>query len=297
MARRKTPKRRQYAHQAPLRTLTWLFVPLVAAGCLLFLSYADYQQKQEAKRLVSAQEAFAKDLDSRVAAAVKKKIELAKKAEAEAKAKQEAELAKIKAGQSLASRTDPTGCGVSNPTSYSVVINKKHCFKPLEWAPGDLTSVGGYPLRQEAASQMIAMMNAAATAGNGFELSSAYRSYANQQVTYNYWVSVNGSSAAADTVSARPGYSEHQTGLAADLKVGSCSLECFSGTGAYSWMTANAANYGYILRYPNGLTGITGYSPEAWHWRYVGVSTAKDMKTKGIQTLEQYFGVSGGDYN
>ncbi len=278
--------------------LTWLLVPLVGAFCLLFLAYTDNQQKLSDKRLQSEQAAFAKDLDTRVAAAVQKKIEAAKKAEAEAKAKQAAELAKIKVGQPASvAATANTNCGTANPSSITVVINKKHCFSPLNWVPGDLGSVGGYPLRQEAATQLTAMMNAAAAAGSGFELSSAYRSYANQQVTYNYWVSVNGSASAADTVSARPGYSEHQTGLAADLKVGGCSLECFAGTGAYNWLAVNAADYGFIRRYPDGLTGITGYSPEAWHWRYVGVSTAKDMKSKGIQTLEQYFGISGGDYN
>jgi D-alanyl-D-alanine carboxypeptidase len=140
------------------------------------------------------------------------------------------------------------------------------------------------------------MMNDAAASGNGFALSSAYRSYANQVATYNNWVAINGSAAAADTVSARPGYSEHQTGLAADLKVGSCVLECFGGTTQYAWLQAHASDYGFIERYPDGLTSITGYSPEAWHWRYVGPITAKDLKTKGIQTLEEYFGISGGDY-
>lgn len=140
-------------------------------------------------------------------------------------------------------------------------------------------------------------MQAAANAGVGFSLSSAYRSYDNQVVTYNNWVNVNGSVAAADTVSARPGFSEHQTGLAADLKTGNCVLDCFGGTGSYTWLQQHAAEYGFIERYPSGLTAITGYAPEAWHWRYIGASAATDMKTKGIQTLETYFNISGGDYN
>lgn len=144
---------------------------------------------------------------------------------------------------------------------------------------------------------MATMMNAAALAGTPFDMSSAYRSYANQVATYNNWVAVNGSQAAADTVSARPGYSEHQTGLAADLKVGGCALECFGSTSQYQWLKQHAADYGFIERYPQGLTSITGYSPESWHWRYVGTNIAQDMKAKSIQTLEQYFGISGGDYN
>lgn len=143
---------------------------------------------------------------------------------------------------------------------------------------------------------MTNMIQDATAAGQGFDLSSAYRSYDNQVTTYNTWVTVNGSAALADTVSARPGYSEHQTGLAADLKVGSCVLECFGTTSTYTWLREHAATYGFIERYPQGLSDITGYAPEAWHWRYVGPATAQDMKQKGIQTLEQYFGISGGSY-
>ena len=201
---------------------------------------------------------------------------------------------------SLAKTNTTTGavkCDVTNPTSITVVVNKKHCFNPPSWAPPDLTYVDGYLMRTEAASHMQAMMNAASAAGSGFGITSAYRSYSDQVATYNHWVQVNGSAAAADTVSARPGYSEHQTGLAADLAAGGCALECFANTSQYTWLKANAANYGFIERYPPGLTSITGYSPEAWHWRYVGVPTATAMKNSGVQTLEAYFNISGGDYN
>jgi D-alanyl-D-alanine carboxypeptidase len=227
----------------------------------------------------------------------------AKKAEAEAKAQMEAEMAAKSADErklAAAKQTDPArageGCGVIDPSSITVVINKKNCFSPLEWAPSDLTGVNGYLLRSEATSQMTKMMQDATAAGSGFGISSAYRSHQNQITTYNNWVQVNGSVAAADTVSARPGYSEHQTGLVADLQTPGCVLECFAGTTSYTWLQANAANYGFINRYPAGLSDITGYAPEAWHWRYVGVATAKDMQTKGIQTLEQYFGIPGGSY-
>ena len=239
-------------------------------------------------------------IDAETKQAIQKKIDDARKAEEEAKKKAAEEEAKRKA-EAAAKPTGtvaaPANCGTANPGSVTVVINKKHCFSPLSWAPSDLASVNGYLLRAEAAGQMTAMMNAALAAGLGFELSSAYRSYSDQATVYSHWVRVNGSQAAADTVSARPGYSEHQTGLAADLKVGGCALECFAGSAQYTWLTQHAAEYGFIQRYPVGLTSITGYSPEAWHWRYVGVATATDMKNKGIQTLEQYFGISGGDYN
>jgi len=190
-----------------------------------------------------------------------------------------------------------THCDVNDPTSILVVVNKKHCINPPSWAPSDLTSINGFLMRSVAAEHMQQMIQAAAAAGLPFGLTSTYRSYSDQVATYNTWVQVNGSTTSADTVSARPGYSEHQTGLAADLKTDGCVLECFEGTAQYSWLQQNAANYGFIQRYPNGLTSVTGYSPEPWHWRYVGSDTALAMKRNGVQTLEEYLGVSGGDYN
>ena len=281
----------------------WLTFVIIPALLLLDGGILYYMQQKSAHDIREQTAAHAKQtaaINAAIARAKQEKTERARKAEEEAKKK----AAEEEANRRAQAATKPAGtvavltnCGDASPASITVVINKKHCFSPLDWAPGDLASVGGYPLRAEAAGQMIAMMNAAAAAGVGFELSSAYRSYANPVTVYNHWVAVNGSQAAADTVSARPGYSEHQTGLAADLKIGGCALECFRGSGAHAWLQANAQNYGFIERYPPGLTSITGYSPEAWHWRYVGTAVAQDMKTKGIQTLEQYNGISGGDYS
>lgn len=281
------------------RVLLWTIVPLVAAGCGLFIVLSDSSERTESSRLKDAQAKYTAQMDQKIALIKEqKRIEAARVAEAAAKAKEEEEAAKRKAEAAAQPKgiTTAISCDVTRPDSITVIVNKKHCFNPITWAPGDLASVNGYLLRAEAAGQLQQLLAAAAAAGMAFDLSSAYRSYSDQQVTYNNWVRVNGSQAAADTVSARPGYSEHQTGLAADVKVGSCALECFAGSAQYKWLTQHAATYGFIQRYPVGLTSITGYSPEAWHWRYVGVATATDMKTKGIQTLEQYFGVTGGDY-
>ncbi len=305
---RKSVERRQHEQQTITRPQGffrrhWLVFAIVAAlllidgGLLYYLQQKDIQDTKHRNEEHSRQMAAA---DATIKRLKQEKIERARKAEEEAKKKAAEEEAQRKAqaaAKPAGAVATPTNCGVDNPASITVVINKKHCFNPLSWAPSDLVSVGGYPMRAEAANQMIAMMNAAAAAGAGFDLSSAYRSYANQVTVYNHWVAVNGSQAAADTVSARPGYSEHQTGLAADVKVGSCALECFRGKPAHVWLQANAHTYGYIERYPPGLSSITGYSPEAWHWRYVGAGVAQDMKAKGIQTLEQYYGISGGDYS
>lgn len=103
--------------------------------------------------------------------------------------------------------------------------------------------------------------------------------------------------AGADTYSARPGYSEHQTGLAFDVAANGCTLNCFGSTSQYQWFQQNAADYGFIQRYYSGYEVITGYKSEEWYYRYVGASIAKDMQAKGIKTLEQYWNIPGGDYN
>ncbi|MBC7764822.1 M15 family metallopeptidase [Microbacteriaceae bacterium] len=287
---RRPAAQRNFWRQHLLVTLTLLGL---SASCLVFIAYSNWSQQEQAKAatLKSAREIA--HIDQQVKDTLNKRIEDAKKTEVDAKAK----AFTAQSSFTTASQTADQHCGVSNPASVTVIINKKHCFDPKNWAPGHLVSIDGFILQSSAGEHLTTMMQAAANADAGFSLSSAYRSYDNQVVTYNNWVNINGSVAAADTVSARPGFSEHQTGLAADLKVSNCALGCFAGTRSYSWLQEHAAEYGFIERYPKGLAAITGYDPEAWHWRYVGAPTAIDMKEKGIQALETYFNVSGGDYN
>ena len=275
-----------------------LIVGLVTA-CVLFLLISSWYQSYSAESQKRAQDKEFAAIDVRVTATLQKRVDDAKKAEAAAKASASTDQAiRSNADAASPSGTPSSGrCDVTDPVLIVVVVNKKHCISPSSWEPDDLVEVGEFSLRKDAAEAYERMHTAAPQAGYSFEPSSAYRSYATQVATYNTWVQVNGSQAAADTVSARPGYSEHQTGLAIDLRTNTrCALECFGSTGAYAWMTQHAADYGFIERYPPGLTSITGYSPEAWHWRYVGTKTAKDMKSKGIQTLEMYRAISGGDY-
>lgn len=200
-----------------------------------------------------------------------------------------------------ASVVDPADCNVSDvrrdPADPGVLVNKKHCIQPLTYAPGDLVSVKGATISAKAAPSFEQLMNAATAAGFPLSVTSSYRSYQTQVSTYNYWVSVSGA-AGADTYSARPGYSEHQTGFAVDLAnaSGSCSLDCFGTTAEYQWLQANAATYGFIQRYYAGKDAVTGYGAEEWHYRYVGIDVALDMKAKGILTLEEYWGLPGGAY-
>lgn len=184
----------------------------------------------------------------------------------------------------------------NNQNSVDVIVNKSHCLSPINFAPSDLVSIDGFLLSAKAATHMSDMFAAAAAAGAPLSFTSTYRSFDDQVATYSGWTKNNGSTQLADTVSARPGYSEHQTGLAADLKAGGCALECFATTPQYAWLQVHAADYGFIQRYYAGSESITGYSAEPWHYRYVGNDIAKDMKVKGFKTLEQYWNISGGDY-
>ena len=96
---------------------------------------------------------------------------------------------------------------------------------------------------------------------------------------------------AGEKLAARPGHSEHQTGLAVDFAAKGVSTltTSFAKTKAGIWLAANAWKYGFILRYPKGKTAVTGYQFEPWHFRYVGVRTATDMHDRNILTLEEYY--------
>ncbi len=185
-----------------------------------------------------------------------------------------------------------TQYSTSDPTSIWMVVNKKHAL-PSNYFPA-LNSVAGGQIRLEAVGSFNSLIKDASASGNPMYIISSYRSYSNQQSTYNAYVARDGV-AQADTYSARPGHSEHQTGLAIDLGNGTCNLEiCFGDTLAGKWLAANAYKYGFIVRYPNDKTPITGYQYEPWHIRYVGVELSTEMHTQGIETLEEFFGINGG---
>lgn len=189
----------------------------------------------------------------------------------------------------------PVTYSLEQADSLTVVVNKKHRL-PSAYAPS-LTSVAGGQMRPEAASALQNLMNDASSEGASMVIVSSYRSYQTQVSTYQYWVDTQGQ-AQADRESARPGHSEHQTGLAVDLgnPDGSCRLlACFGDGAAGQWLATNAHKYGFIIRYPNGKEAQTGYIYEPWHLRYLGVETATAVKNSG-QTLDQYYGVEAGSY-
>ena len=168
---------------------------------------------------------------------------------------------------------------------YLIICNKYHNLKK-DYVP-DLVSLDGYgggSMEREAASYFKKMVDAAKEEGLALKNVSGYRSYSTQKYLYNNYVSKDGKTK-ADTYSARPGTSEHQTGLASDINWVSSRFE---NTEEYKWLINNAHKYGFILRYPKGKTNITGYTYEPWHYRYVGSDVAKYIYEHDI-TYEEYY--------
>jgi len=198
-----------------------------------------------------------------------------------------------------APRFNKAALSVDDPASIWVVVDKLRPLNPKDYVPADLVQTpvahaNPPTLRAEAADAMVAMFAAAKAEGaGGMQLQSAYRSYTTQVVVYNRYVSQAGQ-AGADAQSARPGFSEHQTGLAADISSlpATCVLAaCFGDTPQGRWLVANAYRFGYLLRYPADKVAVTGYMYEPWHFRYIGAALATEMHAEGVTTLEEFFGL------
>jgi D-alanyl-D-alanine carboxypeptidase len=126
---------------------------------------------------------------------------------------------------------------------------------------------------------------------------SSFRSYSTQVSLYGSYVAQKGM-AEADTSSARPGFSEHQSGLALDIgdPVAGPACEftyCMADSAAGKWVAAHGADYGFVVRYQMGMEGTTGYLAEPWHLRFVGIPVAKDIAARGFKSYEQYLGIPG----
>ena len=172
------------------------------------------------------------------------------------------------------------------PTQYSndgltyiqgVLIANKSYSLPADFNPG---------LDPTCQNQFYKLQNDAAAQGLNIWLSSGFRSYDYQNQIYNNYVARDGQ-AAADTYSARPGHSEHQSGLAIDVNQ---IDDSFIGTPEAIWLENHCHEYGFILRYPQGKQDITGYKYESWHIRYVGTDMSYPIHDSGL-TLEEYFGI------
>ncbi|WP_181034459.1 D-alanyl-D-alanine carboxypeptidase family protein [Arthrobacter sp. 08Y14] len=180
---------------------------------------------------------------------------------------------------------------IDNPKNTAVVVNKERPLAPEDYAPEDLLSVDGQLLRAEPAEALMLLQQAAAADGVTVRAISGYRPFETQSALYSGYTSQYGQDQ-ADAISARPGYSEHQTGLAVDIAAadGACSLQaCFADTPAGAWAAENAHRFGFIVRYPAGASAVTGYAHEPWHLRFVGVDLAFAVHSSGVSTLEEYF--------
>lgn len=155
--------------------------------------------------------------------------------------------------------------------------------------PGNYTNACQDCINIEAYNEWTKMKADAASVGINLWIQSGYRPYKLQEKLYNNYVSRDGKSE-ADRYSARPGYSEHQTGLCFDINNPSRS---FNGTTEAKWINDNAYRFGYILRYPKGKENETGYMYESWHVRYVGKELAETLYNNGDWiTLEDYLGIT-----
>jgi D-alanyl-D-alanine carboxypeptidase len=187
---------------------------------------------------------------------------------------------------------------IAEPASITVLVNKYFAL-PKNYEPADLV-FPDLPFIFKEKSDKRKMRSVAAKAleklfagaeKDDIQLAgvSAYRSYATQKQLFNRYVKQDGFQKAR-TYSALPGTSEHETGLAIDVSGidGKCAAEdCFAGTKEAIWLGKHAAEYGFIVRYPDGKETITGYKYEPWHLRYVGIEIAKEIADTG-STLENY---------
>lgn len=174
------------------------------------------------------------------------------------------------------------------------LVDKTHPLTNLQYRPNNLQlatvasrtdkSTDERSLRADIMPAVEKLFADARAAGFELEIGSGFRSYNLQNTYYTSYVA-NYGQAAADTFSAKPGHSEHQTGLAMDLTTvdRKCYLdECFGDTAAGRWLAENAHKYGFVLSYPKGKEAITGYQYEPWHFRYVGVELATALSTANL---------------
>lgn len=191
----------------------------------------------------------------------------------------------------------PAGPQVSAEDWFAVLVDMQHPL-PEDYDPEtDLVDPVGYYFDSRAAGELLAMLQAARDAGMELKLASGFRSRARQDQLHGqevaYW---RGQGLGADEAYSTAlryeepaGYSEHNSGLAVDLVALADQREAaFAGTPEYQWLTEHAAEFGFILRYPEGKQAVTGMEPKPWHWRYVGPELAQFLSEQGL-TLNEYY--------
>lgn len=180
---------------------------------------------------------------------------------------------------------------------YAILVNKYYELGE-SYEPDDLVSIPWKyrlgtekdikKIRSDVYNAYLSMWEAAYQEGIYLLVDSAYRSYTSQDEVYKMYENSKGTKY-ADSIAARPGYSEHQTGLSLDIYSKECAnAKTFKDSNTYAWLMKNAHKYGFILRYPDGKNKITGYNYESWHYRYLGVELATKVYNEGI-TYDEYY--------
>lgn len=180
----------------------------------------------------------------------------------------------------------------TNLNETTLLVNKYY-YLTEDYVPENLEEISlsyarsGMQLVHEAKEAFETLSEEAKKEGMNIIAMSSYRSYEYQVDLYNRYVETDGKEA-ADTYSARAGYSEHQTGLAVDVYNKELPYTSFEQTEEFTWMQENAYKYGFILRFPKDKVNITGYQYESWHYRYVGEEVAEYIHKNNL-TLEEYY--------
>lgn len=177
---------------------------------------------------------------------------------------------------------------------YLLLVNKYYHLGN-DYVPDDLVDINnkyyygdGHQIRKVAYDAFIDMWNQANMEGIYFIINSGYRSFEDQQEVYDFYKNNYGTTY-ADSIAARPGYSEHQTGLSIDIfSTEYTTTEAFKNSTHYEWLVNNAYKYGFIQRYQSDTEDVTGFTEEAWHWRYVGVEVATYLHEHDI-TFDEYY--------
>lgn len=170
----------------------------------------------------------------------------------------------------------------------NLILVNKYYQLDKDYVPEDLVIIEGNEYaKKEVADAYQQMKQDAEKEGLLLSITSGYRSYETQNIIYNRYQNEHGLEW-ADSYSARPGHSEHQTGLALDITSSRSNFDTFEGTNEFNWLINNAYRYGFILRYPKEKEYITGYHYESWHYRYVGKEMAEKIQKENI-TYEEYY--------
>jgi len=186
----------------------------------------------------------------------------------------------------------PQAITTDTPEEYLILVNRHHGLSST-YRPADMIPVGNGQLMRARAANAFLDMQRSMNAENLFLVAiSGFRSYETQRTIWNNAVR-NSGLAHAERWFARPGHSEHQTGLALDIVQrgftgGSLGSAGFQNTAQFAWLRQHAHHYGFILRYPQAYEHITGIAFEPWHWRYIGVESATYMRENGFVVFEKY---------